>query len=77
MFMMATAQGKDVESLREYCSVRLLNHVNSTIHTLAIVDNETLSTVLEDVRETVGNDEIFRRNVEAEIEVLRRRPDDS
>jgi hypothetical protein len=72
MFIMAIAQGEDVES-REYISVRLLNHINHAIATLATVNNETLSKVLEDVRETVGSDEIFRSSIEARIELFRPR----
>jgi hypothetical protein len=76
MAMMATAQGEDLEA-RDYYRSRLYGHVNQAIVVLATLENTTLSKILEEVRKTVGSDEIFRRNVDAEIENFRRQQDDS
>jgi hypothetical protein len=74
--MMATARGEDLEA-RDYYRSRLYGHVNQAIVVLATLENTTLSKILEEVRKTVGSDEIFRRNVDAEIENFRRQQDDS
>jgi hypothetical protein len=64
--------------VRDTCdSVRLYGHVNHTIATLATLHNTTLSAILEEIRKTAGDDEIFRRHIDAEIETFRRQLDDS
>jgi hypothetical protein len=76
MAIVAIAQGEDLEA-RDYYRARLYGHVNQAIAVLATLENTTLSKILEEVRKTVGDDEIFRRHVDAKIETFRRRLDDS
>jgi hypothetical protein len=76
MAMMATTQGEDLQA-RDYYRAHLYGHVNQAIAVLATLENTTLSKILEEVRKTVGSDEIFRRHVDAKIETFRRRLDDS